>query len=91
MFNPFQKKYWVSPTSEYWGDIKSEYINWWVGRVEVYDDDEVYDIDEYRYLFPPEKIVEFQQFIEQWESTNLNWFQLQYIKLIIKLKFYVSK
>lgn len=87
IFNPFKKQYFITPTGEYW-NVKPEYENWWIGRVEVFDDKSQYDIDEYRYSFPPQKIKQFQDFMEEYELEDINWFQLQFIKWIIKHKFY---
>jgi hypothetical protein len=90
MINIFKKQYWVSPTNEWWGGIKEEYKDWWMGRVEVFDNNEVFDIDEWRFQFPPEKSMDFQKFMDRWEgAVSINWIQLQYIKWIVKHKFYI--
>ena len=81
------KKYWVTATGEYW-NVKEEYKDWWMGRIEVFDNESQYDIDEYRYQFPFKKASQFQKFMSRWEIESINWFQLQYIKWIIKHKFY---
>ena len=50
------KRYFVSFIEEFWPDIDPKYKDYVVGRVEVYDDEHDYDIDEIGF-YQQEKLV----------------------------------
>lgn len=87
MINPFKKQYWISPTAEWYDCFDKKYQEWGFGRVEVYDNDDCYDIYEYRYCFPPELRKKFRDYIDD-KVDDYNWFQLMIIKWTIRLMFY---
>jgi hypothetical protein len=79
-------KYFLTFTEEFW-EVKKEYQDWRIGRVEVYDDESEYAIDELRFATPPTK--EWFEFREKWdfkETEKLDEFKKKLKKFCVSPK-----
>jgi len=88
--NPFKKHYFLSFVSEWYAGFDPKYGEWGFGRVEVCEENEPYNIDEWRFCFPPTKGKSFYLLRDKIELENINWFQVQYYRLIIRLFYRIS-
>jgi len=87
MINPFKKQFYIYSVGEWYNDFDPKYNEWSFGRIEIHKEYEEYSIDEWRYVFPPELNKLFQDYMEKFYSRDINWFELQLAKSIIKNRF----
>ncbi|MFO7807711.1 MAG: hypothetical protein R6V40_04835 [Candidatus Moraniibacteriota bacterium] len=75
-----EKTYFITFTEEFWFNVKPEYADWAIGRVEIYNDNEPYAIDELRFATPRTK--EWNDFREEWDFKDIN--NLEEFKELLK-------
>lgn len=63
------KIYFLNFVEEYW-DVKSEYRDWHIGRVEVFRHEEKWAIDELRFATPPSK--DWIKFRDEWDFKEVD-------------------
>jgi len=63
-----------------------DYFGYVGGRIEIWVDDEPYDIDEYRFF--TKKLVEFDKFRNEYDSTECDKKQLAEIKKYVEENFH---
>lgn len=73
------------PVGEWYNHFDKRYSDWWFGRIEVYKDDEQYDIDEWRYCIPPDKKWLFRLFESLFCYRGLTYIELVAAKYVSKL------
>jgi hypothetical protein len=81
-------KYFISFIEEFWTNIKPEYKDYVIGRVEVYDNDSVYAIDEIRFLTNDKN---WNKFREKWDFKDITKKDLNKLRKEINKKFYSIK
>jgi len=88
MYNPFKKHYFLSFIEEWCYGVDPRIREWIYGRVELCEVNEPYNIDEWRFCFPPTKEKSFYLIRDKIELENINWFQVQYYRWIVKTFYY---
>lgn len=61
--------YFLNFVGEYW-NVKPEYQDWYIGRIEIFKGGEKWPIDELRYFTPPTK--EWIDFREEWDFKEVD-------------------
>ena len=80
------KTYFLSFVEEFWPDIDPKYKDYVVGRVEVYDDEHDYDIDEIRFFTNKKS---WNSFRDKWDFKEVTKKELDNLRDIIKERFNV--
>lgn len=83
-----KKSYFISFTEESWLNINPKYMDWAVGRVEIYDDNEVYAIDELRFATPRTK--DWIDFREKWDFKDIEDLE-EFKKLLQKFNYFKNR
>ncbi len=78
------KTYFISFVEEFWTDIDPKYKDYVVGRVEVYDDEHDYDIDEIRFLTNKKSWYKFR---DRWDFKDVTEEELESIRKTIESKY----
>ena len=78
------KTYFISFVEEFWTDIDPKYKDYVVGRVEVYDDEHDYDIDEIRFLTNKKSWYKFR---DRWDFKDVTEKELESIRKTIESKY----
>lgn len=78
-------KYFINFVEE--GIMNPDYAGFIGGRIEIYNDFEQYDIDEYRFL--TKDIERFYRFRDRWDFKDVTKEQLDYIRRKTKKEFLV--
>jgi len=78
------KTYFLSFVEEFWPDIDPKYKDYVVGRVEVYDDEHDYDIDEIRFFTNKKSWYKFR---DKWDFKDVTEKELESIKKTIVSKY----
>lgn len=74
--------YFLNFVEEYW-DVKPEYQNWSIGRVEIFQDGEQWAIDELRFSTPSS--IEWISFREEWDFKDIDDLE-KFKKLLTKFQ-----
>jgi len=61
--------YFLNFIEEYW-DVKPEYRDWSIGRIEIFKNDEQWAVDELRFSTPPS--AEWTIFREEWDFKDVD-------------------
>lgn len=76
-------KYFISFIEE--SILNPDYLGYWGGRMEVYDEVSEYDIDEIRFLTKDPSFIEFR---EKWDFKDVSKRTLNKIEKEIREKYY---
>lgn len=79
------RKHRMYPVGEWYNHFDKRYSNWWFGRIEVYRDDEPYNIDEWRYCLSPDKKWLLRLFESLFCYRGLTYIELVAAKYVSKL------
>jgi hypothetical protein len=74
--------YFLNFVEEFW-NVKPEYRDWAIGRVEIHKDDEQWAIDELRFSTPSSK--EWVKFREEWDFKDIGDLE-QFKKLLVQFQ-----
>lgn len=78
------KKYFLNFIEE--TIFNPKYSGYVAGRIEIWDDQHSYGIDEIRFF--TKKIREWEKFRDTWDFKDVNNIQIKKIKNIVKEKYY---
>ena len=83
-FINFIEEFWMPGTDIAGAKVRDDIGDFHTGRIEVYVEDEQYDIDEIRFFT---KDPDFYKFRNKWDFKDINAKQLEEIRKIVKEKY----